>query len=81
MHPKICDDSAVIQAVQAYTRTIRNPAKRQYAEDFWSAVYNESAHGQTAYPDVAIYRKLSYMAAEAVRLRIQALITEKRTTY
>jgi len=81
MHPKLCDDSAVITAVQAYIHRIKNPAKQQYAHDFWCASYNESAYGQANYPDVALYRNLRYLTAEAVRLRIQDLITEHRTTY
>jgi hypothetical protein len=80
MHPKLCDDTAVITAVQAYTRKIRNAEKRRYAEDFWGAIYNEAAHGTAIYPDSSAYR-LSFMGTQAVQMSIRSLIEQHRTRY
>lgn len=80
MYNKICDDSKVIAAVQKYIRGIKNPIKRQYADDFWAAVYNESAGSVVTYPDTARYA-IGYMAQQAVRMRITQIIQDYRTTY
>lgn len=80
MYNKICDDSKVIAAVQKYIRKIKNPIKRQYADDFWAAVYNESAGNTIAYPDTTRYA-ISFMAQQAVRIQITQIIQDNRTTY
>lgn len=78
MYLKICDDTKVIQALSKYISKIKNAEKQRYAQAFWDAMYNESAHGIQSYPDTTSY-KLGAMAIQAVQMRIRQEIEDNRT--
>jgi len=54
---------------RVYIEKIRNPVKREYAKQYWLFL-----KGQVAQPE---YSGLSYMAAQAVRLRLSELMATK----
>lgn len=68
------NNTPLIRQVGAYLKSIRNPTKHDYANHYADYLYS---HLITGHPQFTVEpstpSQLSYMAAQAVRLRLQEI--------